>query len=377
MYKRIKKMFVLIIVMPFILCGCWDQVLVEKTGFMTAVGVEPAPGGNLKLTYAMPVIDASVTAATSELFDSEANLTRIARDNVNRRAGKQMMAGKIQLVLFSKEFASQGRIYDINSIFERDPSDAILAWVVVVDGSPRSLMHQSVDNFTDKPRRSLYINELLERAVSTASTSETRIYNYDLINVAPGIDNITPLIKINEKSIEVKGSALFSKGKMVGTINAEENGLLMSMMKTLKHKKFTYNASLPPEAEANYSEKQSAAVQLFQNSKKIKISIKNNKPVVDIYLDFSGNADEYKWDNLNDEKQVKKFDNFVQEQIQEDCQKLIEYMQKIGSDPIGIGDMVRAKYNDYFKTVDWHTAYKSAQITTHVKFHLIEYGDIQ
>ncbi len=266
---------------------------------------------------------------------------------------------------------------DVNSIFERDPSDAILAWVVVVDGSPRSLIHQAEENLKDKPRTSIYLNDLLERAVSTASTNETRIFSYDLISMAPGIDNIAPLIKITDKNIEVKGSALFSNDKMVGTINAQDNGLLMAMMKTLKHKKYTYNASIPPEAGETYSEKQSSAIQLSQNSKKIKISIQNNKPVVDIYLDFSGYADEYRWDNLNDEKEIKKLNDHVQEQIQQDCQKLIGYMQKIESDPIGIGDMIRGKDNSYFKSVDWHTAYKEATINAHVKFDLVEYGDIQ
>jgi len=52
-------------------------------------------------------------------------------------------------------------------------------------------------------------------------------------------------------------------------------------------------------------------------------------------------------------------------------------MQSKKSDPIGIGDMVRAKYNSYFKKVDWHTEYKGAKITVHVKFNLVEYGDIQ
>ncbi|MBU3114355.1 Ger(x)C family spore germination protein [Clostridium lacusfryxellense] len=377
MYRRRKKIFVLLLIIPFILCGCWDQVLVEKTGFMTIVGIETAAQGNLKLTYAMPVVDSDVTTAKGEIFDTEANLTRIARDNVNRRSGKNMLAGKIQIVLFSQELAGQGRIFDINSIFERDPSDAILAWVVVVEGSPRSLMHQAEENFTDKPRPSIYINALLERSVSTASTNETRIFSYDLISMAPGIDNIVPLIKINEKSIEVKGSALFSNKKMVGTINAQDNGLLMSMMKTLKHKKYTYNASIPTETGENNSEKQSSAIQLNQNSKKVKISIQKNKPVVDIYLDFSGYADEYKWDNLNDEKEIKKLNEHVQQQLQQDCQKLIGYMQKIGSDPIGIGDMIRGKNNSYFKSVDWHTAYKESTIKAHVKFNLVEYGDIQ
>ena len=377
MYKRIKKVFVLLIVIPFIFCGCWDEVLVEKTGLMTLVGIETAPEGNLKLTYGMPIIDPDITGINGEILDAESNLTRIARDNSNRRSGKNMLAGKIQLVLYSKEFAGQGRIVNVNSIFERDPSDAMLAWVVVVDGSPRNLIHQANDNLKDKPRPSIYINALLERAVSTANINETRIFNYDLIGMAPGIDNTTPLIKITDKSVEVKGSALFSSEKMVGTINAQDGGLLTTMMKTLRHKKYTYNASIPSSVKETNTEKESSAIQLTENSKKINISIKNNKPVVDIYLDLSGYADEYKWDHLNDEQEVKKLNGHVQEQLRQDCQKLIDYMQSIQSDPIGIGDMVRAKDNSYFKKVDWHTAYKNALITVHVKFNLVEYGDIQ
>jgi len=285
------------------------------------------------------------------------------------------MAGKIQLVLYSKDFAEHGRIADTNSIFERDPSNAMLAWVVVVDGSPRSLIEEAENNLNDKPRTSIYVDDLLERAVSTGNIDETRVFNYDLISMAPGIDNTTPMIKITGKSIEVKGSALFSKDKMVGTISAKDNGLLIAMMKTLKHKRYTYEASNASEDKSN--EKQSSAIALSQNSKKIIISIKNNKPVVDIYLDLTGRANEYKWDNLSNPKVVEKLDDHVQEQLQGDCQRIIEYTQKIESDPIGIGDMVRAKHNDYFNKVDWHTAYKKAAITVHVKFHLVEYGDIQ
>ncbi|MBU3183109.1 Ger(x)C family spore germination protein [Clostridium psychrophilum] len=376
MYKGIKK-FALLVVIPFILCGCWDEVLVEKIAFLTILGVESAPQGNLNVTYAMPVVDPDVTNSRGELIDTQTNLLRMSTETLNRRSGKKIMAGKIQLMLYSKEFAGEGRIADTNSIFERDPSNAVLAWVVIVDGSPRSLMYQTEDNLKDKPRPSTYMNALLERSVSTGNINETRVFNYDLISMAPGIDNTAPMIKITDKSLEVTGSALFSGEKMVGNINAQDGGLLTAMMKTLKHKKYTYNASIPSSAKETYSEKQNSAIQLSQNSKKINISIKNNKPVVDIYLDLSGYADEYKWDHLNDEQEIKKLNDHVQEQLRQDCQKLIGYIQNIQSDPIGIGDMVRAKHNSYFKKVNWHTVYKQAKINIHVKFKLVDYGDIQ
>jgi len=210
MYKRKNIIFALLILIPFIFCGCWDQVLVEQTGFMTIVGIESAPQRNLKVTYAMPVIDPSVTSARGEILETESNLTRIAREKLNRRSGKRILAGKIQLVLFSKELASAGRISDTNSIFERDPSDPILAWVVVVEGSPGNLINQA-ESLKDKPRPSTYLNQLLERAVGTASISETRVFKYDLIGMAPGIDNTAPLIHFTGKSVEVKGFSFIFK----------------------------------------------------------------------------------------------------------------------------------------------------------------------
>jgi spore germination protein len=370
----LKKIFLFLIIIPFMLCGCWDQVPVEQTGFMTIVGIESSPAGDMKITYAMPVIDPTAKAR-EELLDTEASLTRVAREKLNRTSGKPMLAGKIQLVLYSKEIAEKGVITETNEIFERDPSDPILAWVVIVDGSTRELMHQ-VEKLKDKPRSSTYMDQLLERAVISAAVTETRVFNYDIISMAPGIDNIAPLMKLTSNSIEIKGSALFSKGKMVGTINVNQNGLLTAMMKTLKNRKFTYEAS-DINNEDNEKSKHGLAIHIGEKRKKINISIKDNKLVVDINLDLNGTIDEYKWDNLNDENKVKQLSEHVQEQIQKDCQNLIQYMQNIESDPIGIGDMVRAKHSSYFKRVDWHEAYKGSTITVHVKFNIIQYGAIQ
>ncbi len=371
MNKIFKKFIIFLTIIPVILSGCWDQNPIEDTGFITIMGVESAPSGDMKLTYARPVIDPTAKGR-GEILDTESSLGRIGREKLNRTSGKSLLAGRIQLILFSNEIAEKGIITKFNSIFERDPSDPILSLIVVVDGSPKNLIH-GAENLKDKPRPSTYMNELLQRAIDSAYTQETRVYNYDIISMAPGIDNAVPLIKLNSNSIEVKGSALFCQEKMVGTIDEKQNGLLTAMTKTLKNKKYYYQAGDIGTDDVERP-KHGLAVNVGQKSKKISISTKNNKLVVDINLDLTGIIDEYRWDTLRDENKVKQLNQHIQGQIEADCQKLIGYMQSIESDPIGIGDMVRAYHNSYWKGVDWHTAYKNAKITAHVKFNIIQYG---
>lgn len=369
-----KKIFILFIILPFILCGCWDQALVEDTGFITIVGIESSSKDTLNLTYAMPVIDPTITVDRGEILDTESSLLREGRDNLNRISAKRMLAGKVQLVLYSKEIARNGLVSNINSIFEKDPSDAMLAWVIVVDGSPRDLIHKA-EKFKDKPLPSAYMTDLLQRSVDSVVINETRIFNYDIRSMSQGIDNTAPFIKLTPNSVQVEGSALFSKDKMVGTINRKDSGLLLEMMNTLKSRTYTYIAS-DITSEDDERPKHGLAIAIRQKSKKINLYIKNGKPVVDINLNLTGTIDEYKWDDLNDDKKVKQLNEHIQAQIQEDCQKLLEYLQSIKSDPIGIGDMVRAKHNAYFKRVDWHEIYKAAAITAHVKFNIIQHGAI-
>jgi len=373
MFNRIKKIILLFIIVPILLSGCWDEKLIEDTGFITILGIESSPTGELDLTYGMPVIGGDVSGR-GEILDTTASLLRTARDKLKLQSDKTLEAGKIQFLAYSKEIAEKDSISNINEVFERDPINSIIAWIVVVDGSPRSLFHLA-NEYKDKQRPSIYISKLLERAVASGNTPEKRIYNFDLKSFAPGIDNVTPLIKFDSKAVEIKGTALFSSGKMVGTINTKETGLLIAMMQTLKNKKYTYEASDINNID-NEKPKRGLSILMSEKSKKINILIKNDVPVVDINLNLTGSIDEYKWDDLNDENKVKQLSKHIQGQIENDCQNLIKYMQSIESDPIGLGDMVRAKHNDYFKRVDWHEAYKNASITVHVKFNIIKYGTI-
>ena len=49
---------------------------------------------------------------------------------------------------------------------------------------------------------------------------------------------------------------------------------------------------------------------------------------------------------------------------------MIKYLQSVNSDPVGVGNMIRAKYNSYWNKTKWEDVYKKAkiQIQTHVTY---------
>jgi len=53
--------------------------------------------------------------------------------------------------------------------------------------------------------------------------------------------------------------------------------------------------------------------------------------------------------------------------IRRDFIKLIKYLQEIGSDPVGFGEIIRAKHSEYFKSVSWKTVYPTVKFDIDVK----------
>jgi len=58
------------------------------------------------------------------------------------------------------------------------------------------------------------------------------------------------------------------------------------------------------------------------------------------------------------------------------CLEIFRYTQEIGSDPLGIGDLVRAKFPAYWQRVDWRTAYRETTVKLSVKLNILQYGAI-
>lgn len=370
--KRFSKIIVAVMCM-FMLTGCWDQKIYERIGFVLELGVEKGQNRDLLVTSIIPVIGGDAKNAT-DLLMVEANSIMHAIDTNNRLSGKLLLGGRIQQLLFSDEIAEKG-IRNIMNVMNRDTQNPLLAYVVVVEGSPRDLMKKEL-SFKNKPRPGMYINQLIKADIEHAYVPDTKVYDFDIDSFKKGKDPMAPLVKLRRDGIEAMGSALFSGDKMVGKVGIRETKLLICMQnKQQEDLRFHFNNLGNMGGSGNGEHTMSASLKL--KKRKIKVSIKNNKPVVNISLDFDASVNEYKWDKTDEPKTKKSLEEIISKDVKASGDKTLKYTQKVGSDPVGIGEIVRTKYNSYWKSVDWKKAYKTAEIHFDSKVTIKDIGDIK
>ncbi len=369
----VKPITAIVVCMTLLtLTGCWDQKIYERIGFILQMGLELDQDGKLSYTVSIPVVAPDIEEKV-EILSTSQNLLRESRERVRRVSGKTVEGGKTQHVYFSKQLAQKG-IGNLMEIFLRNTENPLLANVIVVDESPRKMMEMSA-KFKSKPRPAFYVNDLLVNARENSYIPETRISHFYIMKYSKTIDPITPMVRYNEKEIVIVGTALFSGDKMAGEIDAADTGMLLALMGKNKKINYMYHKQDPQESPAD--SKEGAAVFIKDSKRKVNISTDGKAPKIDIKLDFKASLDEYSEEhNLDDPEAKKKLEENIAKSMERDCMNLLKYMQKVGSDPIGIGEMVRSKHNSYWKSVEWKDVYKKASFDVEVKLNFEFYGAI-
>lgn len=367
--KRKFVFILLLIIMTGLLTACWDQRIYEKIGFALVHGMEKGEGDNIKFTDTIPIITGK-EKESSQYFVSEGKLIREGTNKTMLKAPFQMEGGKVQQILISKELAFRG-IHELIEIVQRDAINNPLANVSIVDGSPNELITLAVEQ-SDKPIPAKYLNALMRGNVKSGSIPDIRVSSYDIDYFTEGKDPMVPLIKYTPKEIEIEGTALLHNDKMVGQIKPNETQLLLSMMKKAKDISQVFT-SIPKEEG---TVKQGMALAMRLKKRDLKVQIKDNRPIVDIKLEFSANIDEYMWDNLDKDNKLKYIESKASNELENNCKKVLKYTQEVGSDPIGIGHIIKAKYNGYWENVDWNSEYKKVDFHVSGKVRIKGYGTL-
>lgn len=373
---KIGKLIVIssLCIILIIQTGCWDQKLFEEIGFILQLGIEESPDNSILLSVTYPIVEHNTEEKVQFMSMTSEKLIRTSRERMRNESGKYLQGGKIQQIYFSKDISHKG-INEFLEVFFRDPENPLLANVVVVDGSPKEMMEMSTE-FKDKPIPAFYVNNLLMDARRRGAVPETRIYDFSIMYYSKTIDPITPLVRYTKKNIEIVGCALFNGDKMVGQLDIEQTIILNALLGEQKDIHYTYYGQTPNKNTGNI--KRGASMSIRDIKRKIKIDTSRDVPEINISSNFTALIDEYTLKDNMDKPEIKKtLQDNIASNIKAEMQKLIKYMQGVGSDPIGIGELIRSKHNKYWKGIMWKEVYKHAVFNVDVKVNIESYGTLK
>jgi spore germination protein len=353
--------------------GCWSQKLFEDIGFILQMGLESAPDNKIQLSVTSPVVETGVKEKVDFEYTTVETLIRSSRQKIRNVSGKMLQGGKIQHLYFSRELAEKG-IHEYMEIFLRDPENPLLANIMVVDGSPREMMETSLQ-FKDKARPGVYVAKLIEDAHNRFAAPEARIFNYTIWYYSGTIDPITTFIQYDGRNIRMAGTALFSGDKMVGTINVDQTMLLNALRGKCRQFEYVYRGMVPGEDQEDL--KKGAVLNIIHPKCRFEIDTGGNKPAIKVNFKGEAALDEDAGPHGIEKEEVQKdLEKILEESMEKDILALLKHLQEVGSDPIGFGEILRAKQNAYWKSANWKEKYKTAEFTVEVKVNLNTYGTI-
>jgi spore germination protein len=326
------------------------------------------------ISFTLPVVDMSAKERT-ELIYSNADILREFREKARRTSAKVVEGGKIQQFLIEDSLASKG-INNLLEVIERDSTDPPTAFVIITESSPKDIF-EALQGYEDKPAPAFYIHDLIKSNIKSSYVPETSIFQFSTLYFSPGIDPVAAIIKHQSdkgKGVEITGTALFAGDKFVGKIDVKETPFLLAMMGKMKRSVFISKKVQEKEPDNN---KKGCAISITKAKRKLSVDMLDNKPKVNISLKLNATIADFKWNKMYDSDFEQYLEGVISAEIKEICERILRHTQEVGSDPIGIGDIIRAKHNSYWESVNWENAYKDVIFNVDVNVNIMNHGVIR
>jgi spore germination protein KC len=397
---RLTFIIGLLLVIPLVLSGCWDQYELEDRANILGLAVDLASEEDLadepevahkqgqfhrkerdtffKVTAQIAVPGkiklgpegggGQGSDKTAWVLETFGHTMKDAIANLQQQIGEKIYLGHLQIVIVSDEIAKQG-LSEINDFLRRDYEVRRTAWMVINEKDAAKVLRTAPPVETVP---ALYLAGTLDHAVRFGKLPRENLGKFWIDISDDGVNAVLPAVKVIETDrILVDGIAYFKNQKMVGRTSPIEIGAFMSMKD-----KFNGGYSITLSLE----DEQGVYLVKTENRKpKMSVSLKNGKPRASIHVKIDAQIDEAISKEPLNEGLLKKIEEAANKKRKEICEDLLEQFQKEGSDVLGIGARIKAKYGDYWdmevKTDEnWSEIYKEMDIKISVAYQIRRAG---
>ncbi|GGB59267.1 Ger(x)C family spore germination protein [Fictibacillus barbaricus] len=365
----------------FLLTGCWDQTMLNQTKLITAGGFDYTKDDKVIGTAAVPqavAVEAGQSKVADLIFSSTGFTARQTRLRLDRKVTERLEASKNQVVVFGEKAAKKD-IYHLLDVFYRDPKSALNAKLAVSKGRAADVISTKFEETKTSTGVGEYLRDSIISAEESATVPKENIQTICPLMFDPGQDFALPYLEPmgdKIKTVKVGGVALFNGHKMVGTIKeplsvvytmmtGESSTVFMSTTKKISNKK---NQNV-----LNY-----ATIKVQKNKRHFSVKVSPTGEIsAQIKLKTKVVVTEYPPDKLSSPTEIEKLEKALSKRLSKDAQEVINRLQKMNSDPYGVGRKMIAFHYPTWKKLDWAKEYPKTKFTASIDVNIVDSGIIE
>lgn len=391
----------LMLILTMLLCGCWDSLPVENRNLVTAVGVDylPEPPHYL-ITFVAPIVDEQRSQATRMRSFRATNLAE-AHAMASHADAQVYSYGKLLVVVLGEEAARQGVSVLMNDLFKH-PDLRVESYVAVTLGTAQKLLTTIPP---EGQRVSLFLKEMLDRDKMQQDTPPTSLDIFTTRMMTPGLDATTSLLTpigstdprppeergsggsgtgggggkqtgeaqgTTAEDIQIIGMAAWQGDRLVGTTNLPQQQYFALAHGTSQ----TFFFQLLLKADPRFVPETSRLVinvESVASSWEVQIiegvphfSVKINTQVH--LVNYQGTVD------LTEPENSDEMTKMLTENLTQGIMDALHTVSYTGSDPIGLGQLVRVQQPHVWDSKMWTEMLKTATFSVDVKLIIKNIG---
>ena len=352
----IKPFIILLLFISSILTGCVRTKILDDLHLDSAIGYDYVDKDLIEATVVVPIYNPD-KSISSETFTETSSLSKEILVKIDTKSPKTIETGKLELLLFSSELASEG-IFELVDNFQRDPNVTTNLSLVVVDGEVKELLTTPFKN----EDTGMYISEIIEQNTNVGLLPKKNLHQFMFDYYSAGKDPYLPLLKLENDQVEVSGIALFDKDKLVGQIDFSELFVFTVLAETSKN--------------GSYKVRNDTFVRNLGSKRKFLVSNNKTNPEITINVKIDGIIRQDSGEKIQQEKLYEEIEKQMEQDIKEQAEILIKKFQELKVDPLGLGEQVRSRTRNWDEK-KWEDMYPTIHVKVKLDVKITESGVVE
>ncbi|MGG4488047.1 Ger(x)C family spore germination protein [Metabacillus idriensis] len=345
----------------FLLCMCFlsgcipvSKVL-EDVQLIQAIGYDYVNEKEFQVTAGATYTPPGIQSKPQNVaLTAVGRTSKHIRQEIQAQSPRPIEIGRVGVILFDEELARSG-IDDLVDNLQRDPNIGRDISLVVSKGKSNEILsaepeqHESVSQFVID-----IVKQNMERTIPSINLHHFLFHYRGL-----GFDPFLPLIEKKGDLIQVSGVALFKGDHLAETIDLKEGYIL----------KILYEKIRKGIIEIDLKEDKQVSIQNLSSNTKFKPEKTPNGYRFNVNIKMDGRVMEGGGLDLTQKKNIEKLEKKTEQMLEKEALVLLEKLQKLNVDPLGIKEELR---QEGYK--DWKKQYGSVHFKVDANVHLIQAG---